>query len=551
MSTDFANIFFERLEDAIKNSGITASEISERIHKNSRYLEMCKRKSTLPDFQSILEICAILGRDIKFFTSGQQIDYDSEKQDSNTSEISEIALSFPAKTSNIMHSVMRDDFKTYIEGAATGLTLQVSFFLSGAENSRTFYNRLFFEELLSKLISAKSSDSIATINVNLYLPKFFSVEDVLSLDTLNFDTEINDTLNELFDEIKNDFSQFRLKLFHKFNTDLLSRLHFSLHTVNFSKDDIENAECAVIVNDYAIFTSGSKYAITHEAGMSQTVRKIREHYTQKEVHDTIEDMSIPASKKKELKTLSSKFLDSDSIDSESTKNFLQYFDDAEHKKLVRNFLGNFVLTGLPGTGKSTITAEIKRLCGIEETESSDLYINYRIFDDNGEDSRSAFKKISKANFKPYLEIREQTVLSTICKAVGKRAILDIGGKEIFYDSIYMKLLDNDFTIVNLVYSDDEKIDDEEKMFDTYLQYLIKHPEIVDRQKRSNLYNAACREDGAKDVTSKKFKTFIQNLFQKRFSQYVKRSHFSVIRKENDTAEYDALKVIASILARRI
>ncbi|MCR5124169.1 MAG: hypothetical protein K6B43_03135 [Treponema sp.] len=507
---------------------------------------MCKRKSTLPDFQSILEICAILGRDIKFFTSGQQDN--SENQDSDTSEIS---LIFPANSSNIMGTVIRDDFKDYVENAATGLTLQISFFLSGAEKSRKFYNRMLFEVILEKLISAKSSDSIGAINISLYLPKFFSVEDVLSLEDVNFDTEINDALNELFDEIKNDFSQFRLKLFHKFNTDLLSRVNFSLHTVNFSKDDIEKAECAVIVNDYAIFTSGSKYAITHEAGMSQTVRKIREQYTQKEVHDTIEDMSIPASKKKELKTLASKFLDSDSIDSENTEKFLQYFDDAEHKKLVRNFLGNFVLTGLPGTGKSTITAEIKRLCGIEETESSDLYINYRIFDDNGEDSRSAFKKISKANFKPYLEIREQTVLSTICKAVGKRAILDIGGKEIFYDSIYMKLLDNDFTIVNLVYSDDEKIDDEEKMFDTYLQYLIKHPEIVDRQKRSNLYNAACREDGAKDVTSKKFKTFIQNLFQKRFSQYVKRSHFSVIRKENDTAEYDALKVIASILARRI
>ena len=93
--------------------------------------------------------------------------------------------------------------------------------------------------------------------------------------------------------------------------------------------------------------------------------------------------------------------------------------------------------------------------------------------------------------------------------------------------------------------------DYENFFENYMRYLQNNPEIIDQAKRSNLFNAANiapkGENPILDVKSDTFHNFVKNLFNKRFKQYRKRSHFIVLRLPEDDEETTLFKAIYTVL----
>ena len=533
MKTPFSDEFFKKLTLALKEADITAGKLSEEIGKPTRFIEIAKRSGTIPELPVLMDICTKLGKDIHYFTNQESEDKKGLSSD----------IIFPSSYDAFANVLPDQELSDYLKNV---YPIKIEFFLSGSKKCMKFYKDFVFTRLYEKII--EQPEDSRKIEINVHYPKIYEVEDVLSENEYKIDEEINNQLDEFYNEFYHDYSLFQKKLFHKYGLRFISKIKFVLNQIQLDYSEWDKMECGVIVNDYAYLTSQNNYIITRQILNSEYLSKLNSVY---EIN--IEKLeNTDKSQQKQIKDIITTF-ESYHRGEISVSDLMKYLTNDENKKIIRELTSRLLIVGMPGTGKTTIVETIRKMFFDNETEieQSDTYINYQFFDDKNtlgkNDTRTCFKNKNKGNNLLYWQIRENLVLSTIYKAIGKNALLDLGAKEVNYDSVLFTLMDQKYTIVNLVLADNDKEQEPDYYKKTYYQYLLKDKtrkeKIVNKTDRSNLYNNAIDEDGNLNLESSYFKNFIFDLCDKRLSRYQKRSNFTVYRTESDSAETVIFKII--------
>ena len=567
--------FFERLNYLLKMRNSSQSELSSKLTRTDetgnkkqfspRYIEVCKRNGTLPDLDTVLQICSILQTNITFFTDQTDTKLFSEPDcsatesdcDDNTTEIC-----FPSSCSNLVNQLPRERLSSFLETSVfTNLPMYCDIYIYANEKSKQFYSRFFYDEIFNYLkknfSSVENRKSFCGILFSLHIPAFVTVTDILNddkvIDCTEQELDRSSRIQEMYDECLNDFLVFQRKIFSSFGTVFLSKIKLNIIKSDMSSTEFDRGESALLINNkFAYFTCGKNLIKINERGNESVyLKKLTKDYEVGSVTIKKSDFTV---EKQLCKALGYYF------NGELSKSDLMVeLKDKKNVSILRKLLSHIVITGLPGVGKSTYVQRLYNFFESANLESSDYYINYRVFDDNrcffsdGYDTRESFKKMSQ-NSDLYLDIRLNTVLSTIDKALGRKVIPDLGAKEIFYDDVYFKILHENFKIIHLVYADlKSNSNTYDDYFKDYLTYLRKDPErpldekIVDKDKRHNLWMAALTEDGTIDLNSEKFEKFIRRLFDKRFTGYKKRCHYTVIRTPLDSKEDVLFKIIFTVL----
>lgn len=533
MKTPFSDEFFKKLTLALKEADITAGKLSEEIGKPARFIEIAKRSGTIPELPVLMDICTKLGKDIHYFTNQE-----SKEKKGLSSDII-----FPSSYDAFANVLPDQELSDYLKNV---YPIKIEFFLSGARKCIKFYKDFVFTRLYEKIIEAPEDPR--KIEIIVHYPKIYAVEDVLSEKEYSIDEEVNNQLEEFYAEFYHDYSLFQKRLFHKYGLRFISKIKYVLNQIQLDYSEWDKMECGLIINDYAYLTNQNNYIITRQILNSEFLSMLNSKYE----NNIEKPADTDKSQQKQIKDIITTFENYHQGEI-SVSDLMKYLTNDENKKIIRELTSHLLIVGMPGTGKSTSIGIIKHMFFDTETEieHSDDYINYKFFDDQNtlgkNDTRTCFKKKNKGNNLLYWKIREQLVLSTIYKAVGKNALLDLGAKEVNYDSVLFTLMDQKYTIVNLVLADNDKEQELDYYKKTYYQYLLddktRKNKIVNKADRSNLYNNAIDENGNLNLESDHFRKFIFDLCDKRLSRYQKRSNFTVCRTENDSPETVIFKII--------
>lgn len=555
-----ADNFFSRLNEILKRKKMTAAELSIELGKKPRFIEVCKRNKSIPDFDIVVDICHKLNVDVSYFT-GQQ------RTSDNVSNMSDI--NFPSSYSNFANVLPREEFRSYLKNVSfPSKGLSISFYLSGTDKCSAFYSNFFFTEMLD-ILKKTETKNVQPVNITLYYPKVYTVEDILSDEyvlsdnsskdsstntSICPDQNINNTICEFYERFISDYNLFRKSLFHQFDYNFLQNINMQIKYVDWESLNLkDNPESAIIANDFGYYTLMNKYIITTSANSSasESLNKIKESFCCSSKNN---------SKKEKKNTPNEQITTFVNLinDYKANKCTVDECLDELCKKGLADFLGNrFTLIGLSAVGKTTIMNRYNQrfISNNKNVERSDIYINERIFLNVTE--RDEFYLPNDAvlaqNEHLYYDIRRFADFIAIDKAIAvykknttnkdacSSCLCDLGAKEVLYDDVFFYLLDNDFVLINLVIaSEDKKFDNEsdaERYYkEEYKKYIsLNGDELIKYQKeeRRNFYQAAYigKENGHDilDYKTDKFQKFLDSVFDKRWKEYKKRASFTIYR----------------------
>ena len=560
---DFKKDFFERLTKQLKSQKMTFKQLAEDMGRDPRFFEIKMRPTgSIPSLQEVKEICSILKVDINYFMNSDGDVRPAQKR---------VDYVIPSDSKSILfiQPVIEECIDNCLR---TSDALHIEMYMYGNMKGRLLYERCrVFGFILDRLLE-KRSESIPQIVVNLYCPKMILTEDLL--DKKNTVSNIpwsalNTEISLLIDEIRTDFGILKKNFISLYGVPKLPELSFTVNQVqdfkegdgfrtaqlsnqDYDSEKFGNLDCAIIINETGIFTFLENYVITKNSHTDRDVCEFRtafgfKPYGEKAPRGTLKE-------EKEIRDILRKW-------DGTTESAGKIIGLLKENGKVGTYVKPFVIVGLPAVGKSTVNSKFCELFfdGMK-IESSDEYINYRAFhdpvEDNGgkvpqdeSDTRESFKKYPGSQ--PfYLDVRNYATLIAITKATAKKLrLLDLGGKEIFYDSTLLALLQNGFTIINLAYASrpNESI---EELRDDYLKLYIENKNLADKKSRSNIYRASLNEAGESDVNSESFRNFIYDLFDLRYRGYMNRSHFTVYRdeKEKEHPESIVLKILCRLFS---
>lgn len=240
-----------------------------------------------------------------------------------------------------------------------------------------------------------------------------------------------------------------------------------------------------------------------------------------------------------------------------------------------SFPTKFVLTGLPGIGKTTSLYYIAKQFDLEVI-STEILINYYIFNDDLSNrerfnyekywkdvdlyklyndsipyytqySRKIFEKLSdnSEHMKHIRDLACKIGLELVEGSDGK-ALLDIGGKEAL-TNLYYVLKQEGYKSIFITtegYNEDE-------IFENYLE-LYKKDENLCNESRRNIKKLAIKKDVNNnnkkveniDTKSKEFHDSLRNLiFNPRYKYYNRRRDYKIIRKQTDDIATTVLKIL--------
>lgn len=545
--------FFNKLSDLLSKRGISFRQLGQLIEGNPRYFEAMQRDSgRVPTLDIIEKICDELKVDIGYFL------------DRNISDNTKL----PIKSDFVFPSDSEIDvsreFRKFLNGKNT-FDFQIEFYLYGNEKSYKLYESIRVFTELARAIKTSSS-KFKSLKFEVFLPKMNSVEDTLSDQrTPEYPwSEHNSSILELYNQIISDYIMFQQKILNLKNdfsnlSKGISNIKFELHEIeNFDqKDDqfqdvnnFERKDNAIVISDFAYYSFTEPTAENNTFDEEIYTYVITRHANRSDSDiENIFRSSFNFSYTTGDKRTSKKFNIIVNIFEQWKEKTITDDDAIAQLSLLKKelipYVCKLIIVGLPGVGKSTIIKKMAELIGVT-VENSDQYINHRIFEDNSkDDSRIMFKKLGD-NQKRYLQLRQYGTLSAITKSLGKNGMCDIGGKEIFYDETLLLLIDNNYTIINLVINDVKK--DYKAAYISYLQNSENN--LINPYDRSNLHKAALVSDnnGQKkiDLNSSNFSEFISELFKKRFEGYQNRSHITIYREKKEDPNHTMLEIMCRI-----
>lgn len=240
-----------------------------------------------------------------------------------------------------------------------------------------------------------------------------------------------------------------------------------------------------------------------------------------------------------------------------------------------SFPTKFVLTGLPGIGKTTSLYYIAKQFDLEVI-STEILINYYIFNDDLSNrerfnyekywkdvdlyklyndsipyytqySRKIFEKLSdNSEYMKHIRDLACKIGLELVEGSDGKALLDIGGKEAL-TNLYYVLKQEGYKSIFITtegYNEDE-------IFENYLE-LYKKDENLCNESRRNIKKLAIKKDVNNnnkkveniDTKSKEFHDSLRNLiFNPRYKYYNRRRDYKIIRKQTDDIATTVLKIL--------
>lgn len=463
----------------------------------------------------------------------------------------------------------------------------IKIYLSGNENSKAFFNFLWFD-LFRTVI-----DKDYTFRLSISISKFLSNNELTSDDMSNSlfpkwwnkneykkSVEINERLKRLDLFVRNQVEVLRRYVFemYGYNDDKEFNHKGRLNIrINYADNEeiklIENktTENAIIIKiDDKLITAFSdilyfEYNEYNNETLPEAINTITKSLTAK--NSDIESRIIS---KEETETLLEVLNQKD-----SSSEILQKVG-ASLRDLKNNhnkYLPLFTIYGLPGMGKSTV---IKRIAQLNDNHiiNTDFMINERIFDDDYNSRHNPSIKAQKRDdeavnehviysredyerFLPLgyhdMEIRNLVVKIGMKEATVTHDFIDLGGKEFLIEDTRYLLNYYGFITVFLCPSGEN----EEECFNSYYSYYKENPTLLDKAKRRNIYKLANPNKdknidyNPEKLTPEEWEMFCgklkEKIFDRRFFYYNRKYDAKVYKNGNvEDVTVNVLKAILTV-----
>lgn len=482
--------------------------------------------------------------------------------------------------------------------------ISIKIYLSGNENSKAFFNFLWFDLFRTAI------DKGYSFNLSISISKFLSNNELTSDDMPDslFPKWWNKNKNEKSVDINEKLK--RLDLFVRNQVEVLRRYVFEMYGYNDNKDFNHKGRLNIQINyaDNEEIKLIGNNGTTENAIIFKTDEKIFAAFSDGPYFEYNEynNETLPENINSIEKSLTAKkvVLESKIISREETEKLLEVLNQKASSAeilqkvgtIIRDLKNNhnkylpfFTIYGLPGMGKSTIIKRITQLYEVSEKAkskkdrdwvndihviSTDFMINERIFDDDYNSRHNPSIKAQKRDdeavnnhviysredyesFLPLgfhdMDIRNLVVKIGVKEATVTHDFIDLGGKEfLIEDTRYLLNYYGFITVFLCPYGKDK-----EECFNSYYSYYKDNPSLLDKAKRRNVYKLANpNEDKNIDydptkLTPEEWETFRgklkEKIFDRRFFYYNRKYDAKVFKNGNvDDVTVDILKAILSV-----
>ena len=476
----------------------------------------------------------------------------------------------------------------------------VTAYLSGADNSKYVYDRRLYLNY-QRFIKQNKKLSL-NINCTKSLDLYDLVSDTIVQDgkaakklkpvwqqqlEKNHSAHIDETverLNQINDDIESDIRSIKKFIYNQSDSQhLLSNCKIQYNQCN-SPDVIETARGKIITPSfYSIVLKGENSQRKEIAVYTDSCKLFYEENSREKLK--IKNQKTEAL----LKIFAKKTIEADKR--KASKEIMNIIaDEKKNRKAPQiiiadiasymkenniSFPTKFVLTGLPGIGKTTSLYYIARLFDLEVI-STEILINYYIFnDDLAETERFDYEKYWKDvdlhklynDSIPYYTQYSRKIFEKLadnsehmkhirdlaCKiglelveGSDRKALLDLGGKEAL-TNLYYVFKQQEYKNIFIT----AEGNNEEEVFENYLSFYKKDKNLCNESRR-NIKKLALKkvikndeEEATEiDTESEKFRDSLKRLiFTPRYKYYKGRSDCEIIRKQTDDIATTVLQIL--------
>ncbi len=493
----------------------------------------------------------------------------------------------PAEKANSFNNSVYAKLTKYFENQNHGnKKISIKIYLSGNENSKAFFNFLWFD-LFRTVI-----DRDYTFKLSISISKFLLNNELTSADMSDslFPKWWNKNHNKKSVEINERLK--RLDLFVRNQVEVLRRYVFEMYGYSDDRDFNSKGRLQIQIN-YAdneeIELIGDK--TTENAIIIKNDEKVFAEFSDGEFfeyneynNETLPEniISIENALTAEKIVLKSRIISKEDTEilwevlnqKVSSAEILQQVEILlrDLKNNHNKYLPLFTIYGLPGMGKSTV---IKRMAQLNDIHiiSTDFMINERIFDDDYNSRHNPSVKAEKReaeavnehviysredyeSFLPLgfhdMDIRNLVVKIGLKQATVTHDFIDLGGKEVLIEDT--RYLLNYYGVITVFLCPNGE--NEEECFNSYYTYFKENPSLLDKAKRRNIYRLANpNEDKNMDynstkLTSEEWEIFRiklkEKIFDRRFFYYNRKYDAKIFR--NGTVDDVTVNVLKAILS---